>query len=69
MGLLAGLLEIMPWVRQWHDEPDSAFGQSYAEAYDTYLTTQRESRNLTEDALHAWLPPQPARGRRKKQPH
>jgi hypothetical protein len=62
--LLAGLLEIMPWVRQWHSEIDPAFGQSPAEAYDAYLTSERESRNLTEDALRAWTPPQPQRGRR-----
>ena len=55
--LLAGLLEIMPWVRQWHSEIDPAFGQSPAEAYDAYLTSERESRNLTEDALRAWRPP------------
>jgi hypothetical protein len=26
--LLAGLLEVMPWVRQWHNEVDPAFGAS-----------------------------------------
>jgi hypothetical protein len=62
--LLAGLLEIMPWVRQWHSEIDPAFGQSPAEAYDAYLTSERESRRLTEDALRTWTPPQPQRGRR-----
>lgn len=62
--LLAGLLEVMPWVRQWHNEVEPAFGESYATAYDTYLTAQRESRTLTEDALRAWTPPEPARGRR-----
>jgi hypothetical protein len=62
--LLAGLLEIMPWVRQWHSEIDPAFGQSPAEAYDAYLTSERESRTLTEDALRAWRPPQAQRGRR-----
>jgi hypothetical protein len=65
MGLLAGLQEVMPWVRQWHHEPDPTFGQSYADAYDGYLTVQRETRSLTEDALRNWLPPQPTRGRRK----
>jgi hypothetical protein len=63
--LLAGLLEVMPWVRQWHHERDAAFGQSPAEAYDSYLTSERESRSLTEDALGAWRPPQAQRGRRK----
>jgi hypothetical protein len=62
--LLAGLLEVMPWVRQWHNEIDPAYGQSPAEAYDAYLTTERESRNLTEQSLRTWRPPQPQRGRR-----
>jgi len=64
--LLAGLLEVMPWVRQWHNEVDPAFGQSPAAAYDAYLATGRESRNLTEAALRAWTPPQPRRGRPKQ---
>jgi hypothetical protein len=61
--VLAGLLEVMPWVRQWHNELDLAFGQSPADAYDAYLTSERESRNLTEDALRTWRPPQAQRGR------
>ena len=35
--LLAGLAEVMPWVRQWHAEVDGRFGISPAEAYDAYL--------------------------------
>ena len=66
ISLLAGLLEIMPWVRQWHSEVDPAFGQSPAEAYDAYLTSERESRNLTEAALRTWRPPQAQRGRRPR---
>jgi hypothetical protein len=38
--------------------------QSWADAYDGFLTSERESRFLTEDDLHAWRPPQPARGGR-----
>jgi hypothetical protein len=64
--LLAGLLELMPWVRQWHNETDAAFGQSPAEAFDEYLTAERESRSLTEDDLRNWRPQQPQRGRRKQ---
>jgi hypothetical protein len=63
--LLAGLLEVMPWVRQWHAEVDPAFGHSPAEAYDEYLTAERESHNLTEEALRTWRPQQLQRGRRR----
>jgi hypothetical protein len=61
--LLAGLQELMPWLHQWHNEMTD-LGQSYADAYDAYLTSQREQRNLPEETLRAWLPPQPRRGRR-----
>lgn len=63
--LLAGLLEIMPWVRQWHNEVDDNFGATPAYEYDTYLTSQREKYGLTEDDLRAWKPPAPTRGRRR----
>ena len=63
--LLAGLLEIMPWVRQWHNEVDDNFGASPAHEYDTYLTSQREKYGLTEDDLRAWKPSAPMRGRRR----
>lgn len=62
--LLAGLLEVMPWVRQWHNEVDPVFGASPAYEYDTYLTSQREKYGLTENDLRAWTPPAPGRRRR-----
>ena len=57
MPLMAGLPEVMPWVRQWHDEIDPAFGASPAHEYDTYLVSQREKYGLTEDDLRGWTPP------------
>jgi Domain of unknown function (DUF7008)/Eco57I restriction-modification methylase len=60
-ALLAGLAEVMPWVRQWHGETDLAFGQSPADALDDYLTNQTESRSLTEEALRTWSPAPPTR--------
>jgi hypothetical protein len=62
--LLAGLQELMPWLHQWHNEIDPSYGQSYADAYDAYLTAQREQRNLTEETLRTWTPPQSPRGHR-----
>jgi hypothetical protein len=63
--LIAGLAEVMPWVRQWHHELDPAFGQSPADAYDVYLTAQREKYAVTDEVLTAWEPVRPARGRRR----
>ena len=64
--LLAGLSELMPWVRQWHGERDDRSGTSPVEAFDTYLATQQELCSFTEEDLRNWTPPQPARGRRAR---
>jgi len=64
--LVAGLTEIMPWVRQWYGEMDLAFGQSPADALDDYLTYQRESRSLTEENLRTWSPAPAARRRTRR---
>ena len=45
---MAGLAEVMPWVRQWHAEVDDRFGTRPANAYDSYLTSQREKYGLSE---------------------
>ncbi len=62
--LLAGLREIMPWVRQWHHEVDPLYDGSPAEVYDAFLAETMGRHNLTADALTGWRPPATTRGRR-----
>jgi hypothetical protein len=64
--LLAGFLQVMPWVRQWDGDIDPEFESSTAREYDTYLTVQLEKHGLTEDDLRAWRPPKSRRGRPRK---
>lgn len=63
---LAGLAELMPWVWQWHGEPDADWGGTPAEEYQAYLDEQRAKHQLTEQDLRAWRPVPSARGRRVK---
>lgn len=44
--LVEGLAEVMPWVRQWHNEVDPSFGQSPANVYDAYLNDKRGRHGL-----------------------
>lgn len=62
--LIAGLAEVLPWVRQWHDDVDPEFGQSWADAYTGYLETQRLRYGVTDEHLADWRPAI-TRGRRK----
>ncbi|MBQ0988188.1 BREX-2 system adenine-specific DNA-methyltransferase PglX [Streptomyces sp. F63] len=61
---LAGLLELQPWLDQWHHESDPTFGVSPAEFIrGDRLMTQGE-HGLTDDDLRSWRPAATTRGRR-----
>jgi hypothetical protein len=64
--MLAGLLELMPWLRQCHGELDPAYGMPLSAFYETLLDELTRAIGQTEDELRAWRPPAPTRGRSKK---
>ena len=63
--LLAGLLELLPWVAQWHPDVDSDFGVRPVDAYSGFLDEQLLQLGLTREDLTAWQPQPAARGRRR----
>jgi hypothetical protein len=54
--LLAGLLEVMPWVRQWYDEYDEEWGDNPAREFQTALNRGCTNRHLSETDLRNWRP-------------
>ncbi|MCX4909566.1 BREX-2 system adenine-specific DNA-methyltransferase PglX [Streptomyces sp. NBC_00878] len=63
--LLAGLLELQPWLTQWHDEFDPLYGGSPAAFFAGYRATKQGEHGLSDDDLRAWRPaPAARRGRR-----
>ncbi|MGV4981640.1 BREX-2 system adenine-specific DNA-methyltransferase PglX [Streptomyces sp. NRAIS4] len=54
--LLAGLLEVMPWVRQWYDEYDEEWGDNPAREFQTALNRGCTNRHLSESDLRDWRP-------------
>jgi hypothetical protein len=64
--LVAGLAEVVPWVRQWHGEVNPVFGVGPADAYASYLEDQKRRHNWTNLDLAVWQPPSPKRGRPRK---
>lgn len=62
--LLAGVLELLPWIHQWHPEPDPEYGHRPAGAYlEDWLDGMLSTLGLTREALRNWHAPAPARGR------
>ncbi|MGW0023854.1 BREX-2 system adenine-specific DNA-methyltransferase PglX [Rhodococcus sp. NPDC003383] len=62
--MLAGLAELLPWVRQWHGEIDPEYGESVADTIEEVLRSHSAELGVTTDDLAAWRPPAPTRGRR-----
>ncbi|MFI6304496.1 BREX-2 system adenine-specific DNA-methyltransferase PglX [Amycolatopsis thailandensis] len=62
--LLAGLLELQPWLDQWHGEFDARYGMSPAAFFAGYRSQIQGENGLTDDDLRAWRPAAPTRGRR-----
>ncbi len=54
--LLAGLLELQPWLDQWHDEYDQMYGGSPAKFFAGYRATKQGEHGLTDDDLRDWRP-------------
>jgi hypothetical protein len=62
--LLAGLHELSPWVRQWHNEIDPVYGESVADTIDDELTARLAEQHLSVTDLTGWRPASPTRRRR-----
>ncbi|MFI6754147.1 BREX-2 system adenine-specific DNA-methyltransferase PglX [Rhodococcus coprophilus] len=62
--MLAGLAELMPWVRQWHGEIDPEYGESVADTLDEVLRTHSAALGVTTEDLAAWRPAASTRGGR-----
>ena len=66
--LLAGLAELLPWLKQWHNDIDPAFNERMGDFFETFLQSELQKHGLTRQDLDAWEPPVTAtrRGRRRR---
>jgi hypothetical protein len=63
--MLAGLWELVPWLRQWHNDVDPAFGERLGDFFASFTTEQAGALGRTTEDLSNWRPPAPVRGRRR----
>lgn len=65
--LLAGLLELVPWLKQWHNEHDPAIGSGAGTYYAGFVESEARELGTTLEGLAAWRPDAKApRGRKRK---
>ena len=64
--LLASLIELLPWIKQWHNEIDREFGVRMGDYFDGFLQEESRQMGLTLDQIRAWQPPQRSGGRGRR---
>lgn len=63
--LVAGLAELMPWIRQWHSGMDAHSGIDWADYLGGQLTSLAERSGVATADLPAWRPAPATRGRKR----
>ncbi|MGP8299813.1 BREX-2 system adenine-specific DNA-methyltransferase PglX [Streptomyces inhibens] len=65
LPLLAGIAELMPWLRQWFGEVDEEWGEeSAADEFQSFLDGELMVTQLTPAALTDWRPVKKTRARK-----
>jgi hypothetical protein len=64
--LLAGIAELAPWIKQWHNDPDAEHGTRMGDYLDGFVDEEARDLGLTREAVVGWRPPATTvrRGRR-----
>ncbi len=62
--LVAGLVELEPWLAQWYAETEPQFGASPASVITGVVDQYLARMEKTRDQVTAWTPPAATRGRR-----
>lgn len=68
LPMLVALDELIPWLKQWHNEVDPEFGERMGDYYEGFLLEELRNLEITRADLLSWQPAAVAgkRGGRKK---
>ena len=65
--LLVALLELPPWVRQYHNAPDPELDIGMGDYFEVFIDDEARALSLTRESLAGWAPPAAARGRGRRE--
>jgi len=56
--LLASLIELLPWLKQWHNEPNANFdGLRMGDYFDGFVNEEARNMGKTLQEIKDWVPP------------
>ena len=62
--ILACLLELLPWLIQWHGAIDPTYGYAMSDYFEDFIQEEARYLNQTLDQIRAWEPPKRTTRRR-----
>ncbi len=65
MPMLVALDELIPWLKQWHNDLDPEYGERLGDYYEAFLLEELRQLNISRDDLREWEMPVATRGRRR----
>lgn len=63
---LAGLIELIPWLKQWHNDLDAAYGIGMGDYFAGFVDEEARALGSTVADLRAWQPPAGNTRRRRR---
>jgi SAM-dependent methyltransferase len=64
--LLACLIELLPWLKQWHNDVDPEFGMHMGDYFEGFIQEEARQMGKTLDQITVWQPPKTTARRRKQ---
>jgi len=63
--LLGGLIELLPWLQQWHNDIDPTYNLAMGDYIQGFLDDEARQLNLVPDAIQSWQPPKKKKAKKK----
>ncbi len=57
LPLLASLIELLPWLKQWHNDIDSTYNLKMGEYFEAFIQDEAREMSKTIDEVRTWQPP------------
>jgi hypothetical protein len=55
--MLVAIDELIPWLKQWHNDIDLEFGERMGDYYEGFLLEELRLLNMSRDEILTWAPP------------
>lgn len=58
LPLLACLIELLPWLKQWHNDIDPEYNLAMGDYFEGFIQEEARQMSKTLEEVRSWQPPQ-----------